>query len=409
MAAAWTEDRWMITVTKDDGGMSQVRSARYGTGRRWRVRYETPDGAERSRSFDRKPMAERFRIETSAALLAGTYRDPDAGKITLGKYAQGWMEGQTSDDVSRESADFRVRHIVAGLGGRRLDQLAASPSAVQAWIRGLRLAPYTARQCFSMLSSICNAAVEDGLMARNPCRARSIRLPQVDQRKAVPLEAPRVAALRAALPPRYRAMADAGTMLGLRQGEILGLSPDDFDFLRRTVDVRRQVKIVGNRLTFALPKRMKTRQVPLPDAAALAFAAHIAEFGTPEVTLPWHEPDTRRHGKPEKVRLMFISPRSRSAIRRHRFNDVFWKGALREASIPVTRENGMHVLRHTYASVLLAGGADVKRVAACLGHEDAGFTLRVYGHLMQGGEERVRKILDAAAAVPSPAREGSGS
>jgi len=51
---AHVEDRW--TVQKDG---AKSRTARYGTGHRWRVRYVDPDGRERSRSFDRKPDAER--------------------------------------------------------------------------------------------------------------------------------------------------------------------------------------------------------------------------------------------------------------------------------------------------------------------------------------------------------------
>jgi len=392
---AWTEDRWLVTITNPDGSKTEQQSKRHGTGLRYRVRYETADGTEHAKSFARKGDADRFRDKTAGDLLQGTYLDPDAGKVTLRKFAADWLESQTADEVSMVNIRFRVRHITSGkLGDRRLDQLA--PSAVQAWIRGLKLAPYSVRQCFSTLSSICTAAVDDGRMVRNPCHAGSLSLPQMDERKVVPLELPVVAALREAMPPRYQAIIDAGVYCGERQGEIFALSPDDIDFLRKSVAVRRQVKIVGGQLHFALPKRMKTRTVPLSDSAAMAFAAHIAGFGTTEVTLPWHEPGTRRHGKPVTVRLMFTSPRTQSALFRQRFNGQVWKPALRKAKIPETQENGMHVLRHTYASVLLHNGADIKRVAACLGHKNAGFTLSVYGHLMEGGEERVRQILDAA-------------
>src|ERR1039458_8978629 len=127
---AWTEDRWSITIPGDNGTSTQQHSARHGTGLRWRVRYQTPDGRERSRSFARKPDADRFRAGIEADLLRGTYMDPDAGKITLAKYGRQWLAAQTFDDVSREATAFRLSHILAGLGDKRLDQLPPSPPAL---------------------------------------------------------------------------------------------------------------------------------------------------------------------------------------------------------------------------------------------------------------------------------------
>jgi integrase len=63
------------------------------------------------------------------------------------------------------------------------------------------------------------------------------------------------------------------------------------------------------------------------------------------------------------------------------------------------------VLRHTYASLLLAAGVDVRTVSEALGHHDPGFTLRTYAHLMPDAGDRVRAAIDQAAAVSSPAQE----
>lgn len=404
---AWVEDRWTVTVKNPDGSKTDKPSDRRGTGKRWRVRYETPDGRERARSFARKPDAERFRTTVEADLLRGTYLDPDAGKITLRKYAEQWLDAQHFDDASRESTSYRLSHIVRGLGDRRLDQLAASPSLVQSWLRGLKLAASTKRQCLTTLSSICAAAVDDGRMRRNPCRAQSVRAPELPRRKLMPLEESEIAALREAMPGRYRAMIDAGEACGLRQGEILGLAKEDIDFLRRTVRVERQVKIVAGAMVFALPKRGKTRAVPLADRAALAFAEHIASCPPVPVVLPWHEPGSRQHGKPVESWLLFTTPLVRKPMFRQRFNTNTWKPALKAAGIPVTRENGMHVLRHSFASALLSRGVDIRRLAAYLGHDDPGFTLRVYCHLMKDGDDQARQAIDASGPVPSPDQSGA--
>jgi integrase len=61
----------------------------------------------------------------------------------------------------------------------------------------------------------------------------------------------------------------------------------------------------------------------------------------------------------------------------------------------------MHDLRHTYASLLIAAGESVKVVSERLGHTNAAMTLNVYSHLFPDSEDKTRKALDDAFAVPS--------
>jgi integrase len=63
--------------------------------------------------------------------------------------------------------------------------------------------------------------------------------------------------------------------------------------------------------------------------------------------------------------------------------------------IPSERENGMHALRHYYASVLLDAGENVKAVSEYLGHHSATVTLNYYAHLMPASETRTRAAIDA--------------
>ena len=121
-----------------------------------------------------------------------------------------------------------------------------------------------ASQVAVTLSVIFAAAVDDSLIPRNPCKARSVKMPVQPKRKIVPWTSAQIAALRAGLPPQWQAVADCGSGLGMRQGEIFGLAADATGFLQRRVRVVRQVKRVNGRLWFALPKGNKEREVPLP-------------------------------------------------------------------------------------------------------------------------------------------------
>jgi integrase len=337
-----------------------------------------------------------------ADLNRGIYTDPAAGKVTVRTYAKSWLAAQTFDPSTREATELRLRlHIFPELGGRELRAL--RPSVVQAWTRSLqqRLASNYVRVVFANLSAVLSAAVDDGLIGRNPCRAGSVRPPAPERRRIVPWSAERVAAVTAALPERYQVLVMLAAGCGLRQGEAFGLSPDDVDFLRGVVHVRRQVKLVHARQVFGAPKGGKERDVPLPEMVALALAAHLQAFPAVKVTLPWREPD----GRTETAGLV-VTTRERTALARTYFNRYIWKPALDEAGVPATRDHGMHALRHTYASVLLEDGVSIKALAEYLGHADPGFTLRTYTHLMPSSEDRARAAVDRAFATGRPFEEG---
>jgi integrase len=408
---AHVEDRWFRSVRDTGGATRKERTARHGAGLRWRARYEDPDGRERNRSFATKVMAEKFLTEVEHSKIAGSYRDPDAGRVTLRSYARSWLAGRTCDPATRQIYVGHVEHhILPGLGGERLDQLAARPTRVQAFVAGLGarghrdrpLSASTARQVLGTLSRILAAAVDDGLISRNPCQAASVRAPKPAVRKVQPWTGDQVAAVRAGLPPRLRAIADAGAGLGLRQGEIFGLPVDEIDWLRQVVHVRLQVRLVGTRRVFAAPKGGRERDVPLPGTTGAALAEHVRLYPPREVTLPWRVPD----GPPRKARLLFVSTDG-NALLRPSFNNI-WRSAVESAGLAPGQLTGSHQLRHRYASVLLHGGVDIRALSEYLGHHDPGFTLRVYSHLMPSAEGRARRAIEAALADadgPSTAQE----
>jgi integrase len=255
------------------------------------------------------------------------------------------------------------------------------------------------------VSSVFAAAVDDERIVKNPCTAPSVRRPKQVQRKIEPWPLGRVAKVAEKLPERYKIVAVLGAGLGLRQGEIFGLSPDDIDFFRNTVEVRRQVKLYSNgQQAFALPKGRKTRTVPLPETVKQALASHLAAHPARAVSLPWASPD----GESVTVKLV-VTSRESKALARPYFNSHIWKPALTAAGVPNVRANGCHALRHHFASVLLDAGESIKAVSEYLGHSDPGFTLRTYTHLMPSSHERTRRAIDEAwSRVTSASPEAEG-
>jgi integrase len=397
---AHIEDRWYRIR---DG--NRVPTPLCGRGLRYRVRYTDPDGRERSKSFpDRdKRAAEAFLVTVEADKLRGSYIDPQAGRISLRRYASDWLAGQTFDESTREATESRLRvHVYPYLGDRGLGSI--RPSHVQAWDRTLHqqhLAPTYRRVLFANLSAIFSAAVDDERIAKNPCRAASVKPPRLVARKVTPWPAEQVLDLNRALPARYRVAATIAAGCGLRQGEAFGLAIDDVEFLGRTLHVVRQVKMVRGRFIFALPKGRKTRDIPLPETVATELAAHINAFPPLEISLPWETPG----GEPTTARLLLYS-RERKALDRRHFNAYVWKAALATTGIEPSRANGMHALRHFYASVLLDAGESIKALSEYLGHSDPGFTLRTYTHLLPTSEQRTRQAVDRALTGGAATADG---
>lgn len=372
--------------------MAHIQDRGKDVERRWQARYRAPDGAERTKTFRRKVDAQRWLDEVTTDLVTGRYVDPKAGKVTFGRFAERWLKAQTFDPSTREAVRNRLdNHILPTF--KKAELRAIRPSMVQAWLRGRQqeLAPRTVRTLLANLSGILGAAVEDGLIARNPCASSSVRAPSVPDKRIVPWTVEQVEAIAGAHPERYGATAVVCAGCGLRQGETFGLAVDAVDFLRHIVHVRQQVKLIAGKPIFAPPKGGKIREVPLPEWVAVALAEHIRRHPPIEVTLPWRGLD----GPPRTSQLIFTS-RESGPVNRNYFNPHIWKPSLKAVGLATTRDHGMHALRHHYASVLLDGGISIRALAEYLGHADPGFTLRIYSHLMPNTEDRARAVVDAA-------------
>ncbi|MDM3973280.1 tyrosine-type recombinase/integrase [Mycobacterium marseillense] len=365
------EDRWR----KADG----TPSANDGRGNRWRARYVDEQGREHAKGFARKVDAQRWLDEVTAAVVTGQYVDPQAGRVTFREYAERWRTMQMQRPSSRAHIETMLRrHAYPTLGDRPLSSIL--PSDIQAWIKGLELAPATIGVVHGIVSTIMKSAIRDRRIVANPCDGS--KLPKVERKQVVPLTTEEVAALREALPPQLQALVTLAAGTGMRQGECLGLTVDRVRFLERAVIVDRQlVTIPGQSPTLGPPKtQASNRTIPLPQVVVDALAVHLSTFPA------------------ETDGLVFTL--SGKPITRPAFGHK-WRPAVAQAGL--SAGTGFHALRHYYASLLIRHGESVKTVQARLGHASAVETLDTYSHLWPDSDDRTRDAVDSVLGVTADA------
>lgn len=231
-----------------------------------------------------------------------------------------------------------------------------------AWLMNERYARRTMARKASSIRRYFRWAHRRGLTATDPsvglqAPSGAGRLPRVlrTDELDVLLDAPRPTIMDDA---EHRRLRDDAIMellygSGLRVSELCGLDLDDID---RSATL---VRVLG--------KGSKERLVPLSGPSVIAIDA-------------WVERGRSRFRPPLGEQALFLNQRARRITPRdvRRVLD-------RRAAAPVNP----HALRHTYATHLLDGGADLRTVQELLGHADLGST-QIYTHV---SKERLRRVV----------------
>jgi len=210
-----------------------------------------------------------------------------------------------------------------------------------------------------------------------------------------------VSQLVEATPERWRPAIWLLTLCGLRPSELCGLRVGNVDFGRRSLHVSGTLQPVERHdgapwaLVEGPPKTAAgDRRIPLPawlcDDLAAVLAARKAKLGPQSVDRTAYLFQTR-YGNP---------------VNRDKFRQLVVRPALVKAGLPETIRT--YDLRHSHASLLIDLGANPLAVAQRMGHSDPAMTLRVYGHLFEGAQERLTEQLDdLRSSVKKPASEGT--
>lgn len=378
----------------------------------WRVRYRTPEGAPRSRTFDLKRDAERFGRTVETAKDTGSFVDPRASAVTVGEWADRWLASKAN-----LAASTRDRYAVAidtwiqpRWGGVKLS--AVTHEEVQTWLAGIERAPATVRKVHRVLSQLLDYAVKAGRLHRNP--AKGVALPRVRPAPKRHLTHEQVDELAAEVGPHWSTLVYFLAYTGVRFGEAAALRVSGLDLGRRRASIVESVTPVRGVMVWGDTKTHERRVVPLPRFLVTLLEGHVMDKAPGDLVFLGHGGGVLRGST------------FRAGPLRHAAEALgLCEPKLDDDGQPVTRRvRGVevpvyaghfhpHEFRHTAASLAIAGGADVKVVQQMLGHKSATMTLDLYGHLFPDRLDVVADAMESARAaalgVAAPAALPPGS
>ena len=416
MAKAWIHDRWLksaqvaikeghhtkveppssakhsLAMHADEPDKAKVperfKSKDFGKGARWEVRWRA-DGAGRRKLFGYRSDAEAFMAEIEDRIRSNRYMDPKDSCRPLRQAADLWQQGLAG--TIKGSTEGRYRRelrvwVLPQWGDVALKDI--TTVRIQHWYVSLAegKAPYGGeRGCGSALSassirsvgkivlgSILDVAVENRWIDANPVAKAKVPHNRAVQRR-IYLAPQEIKVIAGQMDEANATAVYLLAYTGLRIGEALALRCGDVDLSRNRINVLRTQSVdAGSRLVETLPKGNRTRVVPIPSQLLPRVKTLLEDRG------------------PEDYLLR--GPRGGRQSTTNWRNRV-WAPALRDAGMQDIEGLVIHSLRHTYASLAIKAGADVKTLQAVLGHASATETLDTYADLWPNRTGEVAEVI----------------
>ena len=302
--------------------------------------------------------------------------------MTLDRHGEAFLEMLDAERAASPNTRAAYRadllDLARHLAGPPAGAEAADLSGYFAALSRAGFAPRTAERRLSCLRQFYRFLIEEGVRTDDPTTLleapkRGLTLPrllsQADVERLIDATAPTTTTTAPTLPPPRAHLARTAILLlyttGLRVSELLALERSAFARGERTILVR--------------GKGGRERLVPLSPEIHAAVATLVAASPASRHLFPGRDP--------------------RRPLTRQGF-DLVLADAVRAAGLDPA-EVSPHVLRHSFASHMLAGGADLRHLQVLLGHADI-TTTQIYTHVLP---ERLKRLVEThhPLAAPNPA------
>ena len=332
---------------------------------------------------------------------SGLYSDPTQMRVR--EWAEIWQRDYLNSVKSstKEQYGANIRnHIIPSLGAIRLSKL-TSPMIQRFYNKALgNVSPKTVKNIHGILHKMLAQAVKVRYIPINPCDA--CEPPIVPRKEINPLTPEQVTMfLREIKGTVNENMLIVDIFTGMRQSEIIGLTWDCINFEKGTITIYRQYRKErhykqDSTYQFSPMKNNKPRTIT-PANTVIETLKHVKseqELFAEESGELYSNPEgfvfTNHKGKPIPPSTIYGN----------------FKRIAKKIGCPDAR---YHDLRHTFATLSLQNGDDIKTVSSNLGHATVAFTLDVYGHVSEqmkkDSAERMEKLIKGTLKGTPPEKD----
>jgi integrase len=373
----------------------------------WTVTYDEPTNPGESRrqrrkaGFKARKDAEAWFNRKREQLERGFTGIDD--KTTLADYLTHWLKGIDVGAGTRHQYEAYSRRFVAPvLGQIRLCDLKPShlEEAKRTWASTKKgkgkgtIAPRTVRHIWTTLAVALNRAKKQRIILFNPCEV--VGAPRFERNEMCALDG--VAAEQYVLAFSDEPTIGAAVVLaigsGLRRGELLALRWSDVNLEEATIRVARAVE----RVTVGDPLDPSNKKIEI------RFKEPKTQGSRRSIVLPAFAIDRLRiHRREQKDRFEKLGAwRTNESLVFDREGEpwcpntfgLWFARLVRRFKLPPVR---LHDLRHSYATLMLESGVDLKTVSMALGHSTIRITADTYAHvtpaMQQSAAERLDRII----------------
>lgn len=243
---------------------------------------------------------------------------------------------------------------------------------------GGALSPKTVREYHRLISTVLDEAVKKELIKSNPAaRANTPTVVRPEANYFTPSELHNILAALEKAPIKWRLLVYLLACTGSRRGEILGIQWNDINYDTCSIKLCRQVLTAKGKGTYvedSTKTKSSYRYVSVPPQ----IMKMLEEYRD------WQKAFIKQQGKVYKDRGWLFTQKD---------GNVMDPNAVNHWMTRFSKANGLphmnpHAFRHTFATLLINDGADIKSVSSDLGHSQVSTTTDIYAHVLAETRQR---------------------
>lgn len=325
-------------------------------------------------------------LKEDTVSIAGRLPSQAKPNMRFGEWMDMWYEyyGKVGVSVTTQNSykNYIYKHIIVDIGSIQLDQL--TQKHLQDYYEQLKVSGRLIRQdkfgdgvsdrmvrgCHAMCRKALEKACKEGLIPNNP--AISCKLPPKKAREMEILSHEEIQ--RFIIQASYNGYYELFLLefaTGMRRGEICGLKWGDLDFETGELKIQRQVVATNDGVLVKKPKTKDSVRTIMLDASLLKVLWEHKEKSDSQ----WIFPSPVAEDSPLNPHTVYRKTQQileRAGCKKVRFHD----------------------LRHTFATMSLENGMDIKTLSNMIGHASVATTLDIYSHITDEMLKNAARTID---------------